>query len=162
VVPIFVPALRDRQEDIPLLADHFMAMLAREYGRRPKTFETDAIVALRQYSWPGNVRELHNVVERLMIMVPGDRISSRDLSFLDQTLMTDTQASAPPASTAPLHEARDRFERDYILKALAAQQGNISRTADVLGIERSNLYRKMRSFGIASSRRSEDEEIAQD
>ena len=160
VVPIFVPALRDRQEDIPLLADHFMAMLAREYGRRPKTFETDASVALRQYSWPGNVRELHNVVERLMIMVPGDRISSRDLSFLDQALIADAPPSAPPASTAPLHEARDRFERDYILKALAAQQGNISRTADVLGIERSNLYRKMRSFGIASSRRSEDEEIA--
>ena len=86
VVPIFVPPLRERQEDIPLLAEHFMAMLAREYGRRPKTFEADALIALRQYSWPGNVRELRNVVERLMIMVPGDRISSRDLSFLDQSL----------------------------------------------------------------------------
>src|ERR671915_1234504 len=83
VIPIFVPALRDRQEDIPLLADHFMAMLAREYGRRPKTFARDAVTVLQQYSWPGNVRELRNVVERLMIMVPGDRITSRDLSFLD-------------------------------------------------------------------------------
>src|ERR687891_536604 len=94
VVPIFVPPLRERQEDIPLLAEHFMAMLAREYGRRPKTFEADALVALRQYMWPGNVRELRNVVERLMIMVPGDRISSRDLSFLDQ-------AGAPAGGEAP-------------------------------------------------------------
>jgi two-component system, NtrC family, nitrogen regulation response regulator NtrX len=160
VVPIFVPPLRDRQEDIPLFADHFMALLAREYGRRPKTFESDALVAMRQYPWPGNVRELRNVIERLMIMVPGDRISSRDLTFFDQAQPADGRASAQIVASAPLHEARDQFERDYILRALAAQQGNISRTADMLGIERSNLYRKMRSFGIAPSRRGEDEEIA--
>ena len=160
VVPIFVPPLRDRQEDIALFADHFMAMLAREYGRRPKTFESDAIAALKQYPWPGNVRELRNVIERLMIMVPGDRISSRDLTFLDQVPAADTQALPQTFASVPLHDARDQFERDYILRALAAQQGNISRTADVLGIERSNLYRKMRSFGIAPSRRGEDEEIA--
>ena len=160
VVPIFVPPLRDRQEDIALFADHFMALLAREYGRRPKTFESDALVAMRQYPWPGNVRELRNVIERLMIMVPGDRISSRDLTFLDQAQLADGRASAQIMASAPLHEARDQFERDYILRALAAQQGNISRTADMLGIERSNLYRKMRSFGIAPSRRGEDEEIA--
>jgi two-component system, NtrC family, nitrogen regulation response regulator NtrX len=160
VVPIFVPPLRDRQEDIPLFADHFMAVLAREYGRRPKTFESDALVALRQYPWPGNVRELRNLIERLMIMVPGDRISSRDVTFLDQGPPADGPASTQILSSAPLHEARDQFERDYILRALAVQQGNISRTADVLGIERSNLYRKMRSFGIAPSRRGEDEEIA--
>ena len=163
VVPIFVPPLRDRSEDIPLLAEHFMAMLAREYGRRPKTFEADAVVALRQYVWPGNVRELHNVVERLMIMVPGDRISSRDLSFLDQSLTPGADApaaTARPAVAEPLHEARDRFERDYIRRALAVQHGNISRTADRLGIERSNLYRKMRGFGITPSRRSEDDESA--
>src|SRR5687768_1086266 len=105
VVPIFVPPLRDRQEDIPLLADHFMAMLAREYGRRPKTFEADAIIALQQYPWPGNVRELRNVVERLMIMVPGDRISSRDLTFLDQAVPAVTEAPSRPAGTAPLHAA---------------------------------------------------------
>jgi two-component system nitrogen regulation response regulator NtrX len=140
-----------------------MAMLAREYGRRPKAFEADALIALRQYPWPGNVRELRNLVERLMIMVPGDRISSRDLAFLDQGIAP--AGAGPPAAAkasveAPLHEARDRFERDYILRALAAQQGNISRTAEVLGIERSNLYRKMRGFGIVPSRRGEDEEIA--
>src|SRR5688572_16278909 len=125
VVPIFVPSLRDRQEDIPLLAEHFMAMLAREYGRRPKTFEADALIALRQYAWPGNVRELRNVIERLMIMVPGDRISSRDLSFLDQSLSPSSDAPARPVSTASLHDARDQFERDFILRALSAQQGNI-------------------------------------
>jgi two-component system nitrogen regulation response regulator NtrX len=160
VVPIHVPPLRERQEDIPLLADHFMAMLAREYGRRPKTFEPDARIALRQYPWPGNVRELRNVVERLMIMVPGDRISSRDLSFLEPggTEAPHAPHAASPTSARPLHEARDQFERDYILRALAAQQGNISRTAELLGVERSNLYRKMRGFGIMPSRRSEDEE----
>src|SRR5918995_1631900 len=84
VVPIYVPPLRERTEDIPLLADHFMAMLAREYGRRPKTFEADAAAALQRYAWPGNVRELRNLVERLMIMVPGDRVGARDLMFLDQ------------------------------------------------------------------------------
>jgi two-component system nitrogen regulation response regulator NtrX len=158
VVPIFVPPLRNRQEDIPLLADHFMAMLAREYGRRPKVFEPDAVAVLQQYGWPGNVRELRNLVERLMIMVPGERISSRDLSFLDQGAVTASDATGGPAPLGPLHDARDQFEREYILRALAAQQGNISRTAEMLGIERSNLYRKMRGFGIVPSRRVEDEE----
>src|SRR5919106_1426252 len=110
VVPIFVPPLRERIEDVPLLADHFMAMLAREYGRRPKAFEADALIALRQYPWPGNVRELRNLVERLMIMVPGDRISSRDLSFLDQGIApagVEPPAAAKASVEAPLHEARD-------------------------------------------------------
>jgi two-component system nitrogen regulation response regulator NtrX len=158
VVPIFVPPLRDRQEDIPLLADHFMAALAREYGRRPKTFEPDAVRALQQYSWPGNVRELRNLVERLMIMVPGERIVARDLAFLAQGALSTADTPSTPSAVASLHAARDKFERDYILQALAAQQGNISRTAEVLGIERSNLYRKMRSFGIAPIKRAEDEE----
>jgi two-component system nitrogen regulation response regulator NtrX len=156
VVPIYVPPLRERVQDIPLLADHFMAMLAREYGRRPKTFDADAVGVLQRYPWPGNVRELRNLVERLMIMVPGDRVTTRDLSFLDQGVVTTTPAHTAPRPLAPLHDARDEFERQYILRALAAQQGNISRTAEILGVERSNLYRKMRAFGIAP-RRSEDE-----
>src|SRR6186997_3221077 len=82
VIPIFVPPLRERQEDIPLLAEHFMADFAREYGRRLKTFESAARAALQHYGWPGNVRELRNVIERLMIMVPGDVILPSDLSFL--------------------------------------------------------------------------------
>jgi len=155
VIPIFVPPLRDRPDDILLLAQHFMTELSREYGRRPKQFDAGAAAGLRSCRWPGNVRELRNVVERLMIMVPGDTIRLSDLSFLDATSIVDLEEPGP---VAPLHEARDRFEREYILKALAAQHGNISRTAEVLGVERSNLYRKMRGFGIAPARRVEGEE----
>ena len=134
---------------------------SKTFGRRPKVFEPDAVSSLQHYPWPGNVRELRNLVERLMIMVPGERITARDLAFLEQATGGGIEASspAPPgAAMAPLHDARDRFERDYILRALAAQQGNISRTAEALGIERSNLYRKMRAFGIMPGRKSEDEE----
>ena len=158
VIPIFVPPLRERQEDIARLADHFMAEFAREYGRRVKTFEPGAVAELRRYPWPGNVRELRNVIERTMIMVPGDVIARTDVSFLDPTGV----AHPAPAETADahltLHEARDRFEREFILRTLAEQQGNMSRTAEVLGVERSNLYRKMKAFSIAPSRRLEAEE----
>jgi len=158
VVPISVPPLRERREDIPLLADHFMASLAREYGRRAKRFESDAVDALQRYPWPGNVRELRNVIERVMIMVPGERVTSRDLLFLDQSASPGVAVEDATSPIMPLHDARDDFERQYILRALAVQQGNISRTADVLGVERSNLYRKMRSFGIAPRRAEEDVE----
>jgi two-component system nitrogen regulation response regulator NtrX len=157
VIPIFVPPLRDRPDDILLLAEHFMTELSVEYGRRPKQFDAGAASALRNFRWPGNVRELHNVVERLMIMVRGEVITLGDLSFLDGMAGTPP---AEPGPVIPLHDARDQFERDYILRALAAQHGNISRTAEVLGVERSNLYRKMRAFGIAPSRRPEPEEEA--
>jgi len=157
VIPIFVPPLRERQEDIPLLAEHFMAEFAREYGRRSKTFDGDATALLQRYAWPGNVRELRNVIERLMIMVPVDSISVNDLAFLD---LTGFQPAVPEPSAAErltLHAARDRFERELILRTLAEQQGNMSRTAEVLGVERSNLYRKMRAFGIAPSRRADED-----
>jgi len=154
VIPIFVPPLRDRDTDIPLLAEHFMAEFAREYGRRPKKLDAGAATGLRSYRWPGNVRELRNVIERLMIMVPGDTITAADLGFLDVSIAAAPET--PGAPPVPLHEARDRFEREYILRALAAQNGNISRTADALGVERSNLYRKMRAFGIAPARREEE------
>jgi two-component system nitrogen regulation response regulator NtrX len=160
VIPIFVPALRDRQEDIPLLADHFMAEFAREYGRRIKHFEPGARIALQQYPWPGNVRELRNVIERLMIMVFGDTIAPGDLTFLDPSGLSrppGAEAAPPSGERRTLHEARDQFERDLILRTLAEQQGNMSRTAEVLGVERSNLYRKMKAFGIAPARRAEEE-----
>jgi two-component system nitrogen regulation response regulator NtrX len=150
VIPIFVPPLRDRQDDIPLLADHFMAMLAGEYGRRPKRLAPEAAGRLQQYAWPGNVRELRNVIERLMIMVPGETITAQDLAFLGHDEVRETVRV--PELSMPLAEAREQFERDYILQALGAQHGNISRTADVLGVERSNLYKKMKAFGIAPSR----------
>jgi two-component system nitrogen regulation response regulator NtrX len=158
VIPVFVPPLRDRADDIVLLAEHFMKDLASEYGRRPKRLDGSAAAVLQAYRWPGNVRELRNVIERLMIMVPGETITAADVAFLDGGALAAGEAfSGPPI---PLHEARDQFEREYILRALAAQQGNISRTADVLGVERSNLYRKMRAFGIAPVRKPEgDEEL---
>jgi two-component system, NtrC family, nitrogen regulation response regulator NtrX len=160
VIPIFVPPLRDRPDDIPRLADHFMAEFAREYGKRMKTFEPDALAVIQQYAWPGNVRELRNVIERLMIMVPGDSIAASNLSFLDPQALRRPDAPDAPDDRLTLHEARDRFERDLILRTLAEQQGNMSRTAEVLGVERSNLYRKMKAFGIAPSRRPEAEEEA--
>ncbi len=150
VVPIYVPPLRDRTDDIPRLAEHFMATLSAEYGRRVKRFAPDAMSRLQHYTWPGNVRELHNVVERLLIMVPDSVITAQDVSFIGDAPVVD---AAAPAAVTPLAEARDRFERDYILHVLAAQHGNISRTADALGGERSNLYKKMRAFGIAPARR---------
>jgi len=157
VIPIFVPPLRERPEDIPLLADHFMAEFAREYGRRVKSFDRGAVNVLQRYPWPGNVRELRNVIERLVIMVPGDMISSPDLSFLESSGVAHPQVTELHAERQTLHEARDQFERDLILRTLAEQQGNMSRTAEVLGVERSNLYRKMKAFGIAQSRRADEE-----
>jgi two-component system nitrogen regulation response regulator NtrX len=154
VIPIFVPPLRERDNDVTLLAEHFIGEFSREYGRRPKHFDSGAATGLRSYRWPGNVRELRNVIERLMIMVPGEMITLPNLAFLDRAGALAPEAAE--ATSLPLHEARDRFERDYILRALAANHGNISRTADALGVERSNLYRKMRGFGIAPARREEE------
>ena len=146
VLPISVPLLRDRGDDVIRLAQHFVAEFAREYGRRPKSFAPAAIDVLKAYHWPGNVRELRNTIERLMIMVPGDVIEGVDLSFLE---VTGRIAVAVPAGpVVPLFEARDAWERSYILSALAANDGNISRTAEALQLERSNLYKKMRGLGI--------------
>ena len=106
---------------------------------------------LQHYAWPGNVRELRNVIERLMIMVPGDAISAADLGLSRTCRRRRAPRRPSPRRRLTLHEARDSFERDLILRTLGEQQGNMSRTADVLGVERSNLYRKMKAFGIAPS-----------
>jgi two-component system, NtrC family, nitrogen regulation response regulator NtrX len=158
VIPIFVPPLRDRREDIPLLAEHFMRVFAKEYGRKPKFLDDSARLVLDHYAWPGNVRELRNVIERLIIMVPGETIVSRDLAFLDGGLV---KAVVPDDVPAPLHDAREQFEREYIQRVLGLQQGNISKTADVLGVERSNLYRKMRALGIAPARTGDRDDDAE-
>ncbi len=160
VIPVFVPPLRERQDDIAVLADFFMTGFAQEYGRRPKAFTADAVALLQCYAWPGNVRELRNLIERLVIMVPGDTITAGDLAFLDRgTGAAEAVPAAGPGPLVPLHDARDRFEREYILRVLAEQHGNMSRTAEVLGVERSNLYRKMRAFGIAPGRKAEEPEV---
>ena len=157
VVPVFVPPLRERREDIPLLADHFMAEFAREYGRRLKRFDRSALTMLEHYGWPGNVRELRNMIERLVIMVAGDTITSEDLGFLGHGVAPVDDRNEAPGPKQTLQEAREQFERDYILKTLAGQHGNISKTADLLGVERSNLYKKMRGYGIAPARRPDEE-----
>jgi two-component system nitrogen regulation response regulator NtrX len=159
VIPIFVPPLRDRPDDIPVLADHFMALMAAEYGRRPKRLAPEAVARLQQYQWPGNVRELRNTIERLIIMVAGDTITAQDLAFLGRgddgaasPAAGGTDGSGPSGGLGRLAEARDQFEKDFILRTLAAAHGNMSKTAEMLGVERSNLYKKMKAFGIAPRR----------
>jgi two-component system nitrogen regulation response regulator NtrX len=154
VIPVFVPPLRERGDDVLLLTDHFVKEFAVEYGRRPKRLSSEATAMMRRYTWPGNVRELRNVIERLMIMVPGDVIDATDLSFLMTPVVTERRLQSAPLQ--PLFEARDAWERSYILRALSSCEGNISRTADALGIERSNLYKKMRGLGIAPAREREE------
>ncbi|MGD1158116.1 MAG: sigma-54 dependent transcriptional regulator [Terriglobia bacterium] len=149
VIPFYVPPLREHAEDIPALANYFLAEFARAYGRRPKNFAEAAMEVLCSNRWPGNVRELKNLVERLVIMVPGERIERRHLP----PSMHHNHARPSPAKSATggfstLQEARAAYERDYILRKLEENQGNVSRTAEVLGLERSHLYRKMKSLGI--------------
>jgi two-component system, NtrC family, nitrogen regulation response regulator NtrX len=155
VIPIHVPALRERGDDIVVLARHFVGEVAREYGRRLKQLAPEAEAVLRAFRWPGNVRELRNVIERVMIMVPGDTITAADLAFLGVTApahLRGSEASSEPVTVAPLYTARDDWEREYIRVALSVCDGNISRTADMLGVERSNLYRKMKGLGLEPSR----------
>jgi two-component system nitrogen regulation response regulator NtrX len=152
VIPIFVPPLRERPEDIPLLVEHFVADFALAEGKRAKTITPGAMARLKMYRWPGNIRELRNVIERVVIMAPDDEISEHDLAFLAGDTHAEKAVDDPAVPAVPLYSARDQFERDYILRELARQQGNISRTAEVLGVERSNLYRKMRAFGIVPRR----------
>jgi two-component system nitrogen regulation response regulator NtrX len=154
VVPIFVPSLRDRGDDVIRLAEHFLAEFASEYGKRGKDLSPGARLLMLAYRWPGNVRELRNIIERLMITVPRDVVTPEDLTFLETG---DQQVEAPAeAAVQPLHEAKETWERRYILAAIAQLDGNISRTADALGLERSNLYKKMRTLGIAPGRERDE------
>jgi len=150
VIPFFVPPLRDRKEDIPLLVKEFLADLGKQYGRKHVEMTEEALAALRGYSWPGNVRELRNLVERVLILNPKvQRLERRHLPplvFREASRMLSREPSADAPQT--LAEAREAYERDYILKKVDEHRGNISRTAESLGLERSHLYRKMKSLGI--------------
>jgi two-component system nitrogen regulation response regulator NtrX len=151
VIPFFVPPLRDHAEDIPALANYFLAEFARAYGRRPKHFSESAQEVILGYRWPGNVRELRNLVERLVIMVSGERIERRHLPaslYYDHARSDSTKTLMTGFSS--LQEARAAYERDYILRKLEENQGNVTRAAEALGLERSHLYRKMKSLGIAA------------
>jgi two-component system nitrogen regulation response regulator NtrX len=162
VIPIYVPPLRERAEDIPLLVEHFIATFALEYRRRPKTLSHGAMARLQAYRWPGNVRELRNVIERVVILAPGEEITERDLAFLSGDTLSERHAEDAVSPALSLYIARDQFEREYILRELANQQGNISRTAEALGVERSNLYKKMRAFGIVPKRAESTEDAEEE
>ena len=148
VIPFFVPPLRERREDIPQLTRHFLKELAVTYGRRPREITDDAIEILMRYAWPGNVRELRNVIERIVIMNP--TTSRFDSKHLPPLVYRDGSRRAPKSEFSTLHQARDAYERDYILKKLDETHGNVTRAAEVLGLERSHLYRKMKALGIAA------------
>jgi two-component system nitrogen regulation response regulator NtrX len=144
VIPFFVPPLRDRAEDIPLLADHFLREFTSAYGRKPKELTPEAYAVLSEYHWPGNVRELKNLIERIVILNPQVRVDARHIP-----LNTLRRPAGPAAERfGSLQEVREAAERDYILKKLEEANGNVSRTAELLGLERSNLYRKMKTLGI--------------
>jgi two-component system nitrogen regulation response regulator NtrX len=160
VIPFHVPPLRERREDIPALARHFVAAIAGEYGKRPKDLSSRAIEVLAGLPWPGNVRELRNIVERVFIMTPRDRIEPEDLPapLLAAGLVAESAASHEPAlDFSSLAEARDDFEKRYVWSKYQECGGNMSRTAEALQVERSNLYRKMKGFGLISARRGEGE-----
>ncbi|MDP6787618.1 MAG: sigma-54 dependent transcriptional regulator [Rhodospirillales bacterium] len=158
VVPIEVPSLRERREDIPLLAAHFMDRAANSSGQTPRQFGDDALTALRAYTWPGNVRELRNVVERLLIMAPGDPGEPLRASSLPVEIGADAPAALQRDKGGeimglPLREAREIFEREYLLAQVDRFDGNISRTAGFVGMERSALHRKLKTLGVQDESR---------
>jgi two-component system nitrogen regulation response regulator NtrX len=150
VVPFRVPALRERTDDVPVLVQHFIDLFYRKEGREPKQFVPEALEALKQYSWPGNVRELKNIIERILIMTSGRSITCDDIPDLQghsESLPTcPTLEGALAQST--LREAREEFEREFLIQKLEENDWNISRTAEIIELERSNLHRKIKSYGI--------------
>ena len=143
VIPLQVPAMRERREDVPLLVDEFMHDFALRNGIPPKSVSAEAMEQLRTYGWPGNVREIRNVAERLMVMSGGSVVGIDDLQLGRAGGESDWNGDL-----VSLREARERFERAYLSRAVAACGGNMSRAARLLGLERSHLYRKLRALGI--------------
>ena len=147
VIPFFVPPLRERKEDIPLLVKEFLQEFGQQYGRPHVEMHPDALDMLQRYNWPGNVRELRNLVERVLILNPkSQRIERKHLPAL---VARDTaKSSGTREDFSTLQEAREAYERDFILKKLDECHGNVSRAAEALGLERSHLYRKMKALGV--------------
>jgi two-component system nitrogen regulation response regulator NtrX len=154
VIPLEVPPLRERADDIPRLVRHFLREFSTEYGQKTKTIDDDALDLFVRYQWPGNVRELRNIIERLIIMVPAPVLRVQDVPPPINSSQPDRQASAAPTggrgghNHATLKDARAAFERDFIMQKLRENGGNVSRTADAIGVERSNLHRKIKALGI--------------
>jgi two-component system, NtrC family, nitrogen regulation response regulator NtrX len=154
VIPLDVPPLRERRDDIPRLVRHFLQEFANEYGQKPKTIDDDALALFVRYAWPGNVRELRNIIERLLIMAPGPEIRLSDIPpplSGDQADRKGTEGQVGvviPDGCATLKEARAAFEREFIVRKLRENNGNVSKTADAINVERSNLHRKIKALGI--------------
>ena len=148
VIPFYVPPLRDRKEDIPLLVKEFLTEFGAQYGRPRVEMNEDALVALKQYHWPGNVRELRNLIERVLILNP--KVQRIERKHLPMLVYRDAgKAASRGEEFATLLEAREAYERDYILKKIDECHGNVSRAAEGLGLERSHLYRKMKALGVS-------------
>src|SRR5215210_7251445 len=143
VIPFELPPLRERLEDVPLLVEHFNQKFSTAYGKKAKRFEAEAMDALQSYSWPGNVRELRNTVERVVIMNSKTKVGVADLPPVG--------GEEPPAASfrfPSFKEATDAYHREFIQRKLAEAEGNVSRAAELMGVDRSHLYRRMRALGI--------------
>jgi two-component system nitrogen regulation response regulator NtrX len=161
VVPVRLPALRERREDIPELVSHFLARIAAERRMAAPAVSEEAVAALQAHDWPGNVRQLRNIIERTLILAPGDRVSCIELDLLPPEIL-ENQSAMSTASTgmaimgSPLREARESFEREYLKIQIRRFSGNISRTASFIGMERSALHRKLKALGIGEKREGEE------
>ncbi|HOW57300.1 MAG TPA: sigma-54 dependent transcriptional regulator [Smithellaceae bacterium] len=152
VIPLRVPPLRERKEDIRPLAERFLLDFALKEGQPQKNLTDDALAVLMQHDWPGNVRELKNIIERMIIMTPSGEIGVKDIPLLNIKNDSSAEALPPVALTSAadlLREAKMDFERQFILKKLEENSGNISKTAEAIGLERSNLHKKLKSLNIA-------------
>jgi two-component system nitrogen regulation response regulator NtrX len=159
VVPVHLPSLSERREDIPVLVEHFVARFAAERRVRTPEIASDAMAALQAFDWPGNVRQLRNVVERTIILAPGERIGRIEVDLLPGEI-TQAEPGGSPAAIAmgaPLRQAREAFEREYLRVQIRRFSGNISRTASFIGMERSALHRKLKILGIAEDRDENDD-----
>lgn len=160
VVPINLPSLQERITDLPLLVQHFMNKAAQLHGRAPRFLSEEAIVTLQSYAWPGNIRQLRNVVEWILIMASGDAKDLVTAEHLPPDIRNDTSLQSlnnPGVVVMPLREAREAFEREYLLAQVNRFGGNISKTARFVGMERSALHRKLRALGVHDSRGGEEE-----
>lgn len=155
VVPLKVAALRDRREDIPLLARHFARIEAQRQGVPERELAEDALLALQSAEWPGNVRELRNAIARLLIMMPADQKGAIHADMMPSDLGATPPVALRPETTTevmslPLRDAREMFEREYLLAQITRFGGNVSRTASFIGMERSALHRKLKALGVVN------------
>jgi two-component system nitrogen regulation response regulator NtrX len=158
VVPVTIPSLAERRDDIPMLVDHFFARFAADQGIPPPEVTAEALAALQSYEWPGNVRQLRNVVERTIILTPRDRLGRIEADMLPAEILSGRVGNGnglPSLMGVPLREARENFEREYLRVQIRRFSGNISRTASFIGMERSALHRKLKLLGMAERREDE-------